>query len=199
VPSSNSNTCITCQSSANRFYNNFSCLCSAGYFDDYYNPNCILCSSVDVNCANCSHTYNSSTTSEDYKLFFSVPAWRTIILPFFTCTNCRVNYFYNSTSRLCGTCNIVNCALCLNLTACLTCNTTALTIKFTDNRCYVCNISQCTMCSSNNICVQCPTGYDLITNRCVACNVSCTCGGYRLPSVGGVCGTICGDGIRVGA
>jgi hypothetical protein len=98
---------------------------------------------------------------------------------------------------MCATCNIANCTLCLNLTACTICNSTSSTIKYTDNKCYVCTIPQCTLCSSNNICVKCPSGYELVSNQCLPCNNSCNCGGYKQPKLNGICSTICGDGIKL--
>ena len=54
------------------------------------------------------------------------------------------------------------------------------------------------MCNADNFCVTCSAGYFVSSGSCQTCATSCTCGGWVLPKVNGVCSTLCGDGIIIG-
>lgn len=54
------------------------------------------------------------------------------------------------------------------------------------------------MCNADNVCVTCETGYFVSSGSCQSCATSCTCDGWVLPKVSGVCSTLCGDGFKIG-
>ena len=152
---------------------------------------------MDANCLTCQHTYNSSKSPSDYNTTFASASWPTAIKPNYKCTLCKTNTFLNS-SNLCQLCPLNYCTQCANLTACQTCNSSAKATKYTNNLCYLCNVANCIMCNADNVCVTCSTGYFVISGSCETCATSCTCEGWVLPKVNGVCSTLCGDGIIVG-
>lgn len=130
---------------------------------------CSLCSDANAGCYNCSYDDGAGG-----------------VLPFnasnFVCLACNEtgDYFMNGT--LCSQCALSNCLDCLNLTACLVCQSGYQITEFLT--CYSCNVVGCAACDLTD------------PDVCVLCNSTL---GYYEDSSNQQCKTLCGDGIYVSA
>lgn len=97
----------------------------------------------------------------------------------FTCLICNGGANYFISGRFCTLCTLGNCSLCLNLTACITCDSTYnLTITST---CIKCTVLGCAYCTATD------------GSKCALCNETA---GYYINSTQ-KCNTRCGDGVYV--
>ena len=93
--------CQSCNSSQNRYLDDGSCVCNAGYYDTGAVDNiCVLCSSALTECYNCTNGTVCIECNENYFLFTSGGA-----------TECEV------CNAKCETCSITstNCTSCNNV------------------------------------------------------------------------------------
>lgn len=138
------------------------CACMSGFF---HASSCYPCDGASPGCLNC--TYGGSLPFDSTQ---------------FTCFECNETDNFFLSAGLCTRCNLSDCALCLNLTACSVCesgfNLSAI------GTCIRCNVSGCLFCSLGN------------ASSCLTCSVSL---GYEEIPVNQLCRAICGDGIYINA
>lgn len=109
---------------------------------------------------------------------------------------CPAGLFFNTTTNLCESCPIPNCATCTNIDLCNACNT-GFTLDATllpSGQCKNCTLTGCLTCATSTSCSLCDTakGYFLVAGgggggnknvckmctipNCITCSTSTACG-----------------------
>ncbi|KAL4470078.1 hypothetical protein ABPG72_008737 [Tetrahymena utriculariae] len=150
-------TCLSCDSTNNRYLYGTQCLCLPGYGQDG-TGNCVLCK---YSCFRCLSSDQNVCTQCDPESFRSLQGT--------TCT-CLNGYYDDGTNMACKKCKN-NCLTCLDGSTCTTCKDDRDAIP--NCQCKQVNYSDYGFLSS---CVKCPSGYFSSltdTSKCLQCDPNC--------------------------
>ncbi|KAL4442386.1 hypothetical protein ABPG74_005727, partial [Tetrahymena malaccensis] len=150
-------TCISCDTSKNRYLYGTQCLCLPGYGQDA-GGNCVPCNYSCFRCQSSDHTICTQCDPESFRTLQG------------NLCNCLNGYYDDGANMVCKKCKN-NCLTCSNGTSCLTCKSDRDTPP-------TCN------CKNQNYsdygflsqCVQCPSGYfssSADTSKCQQCDPKC--------------------------
>ncbi|EAS03999.2 EGF-like domain protein (macronuclear) [Tetrahymena thermophila SB210] len=150
-------TCLSCDSTQNRYLYGTQCLCLPGYGQDA-SGNCVLCNYPCFRCSNNDHTVCTQCDHQSFR-----------ILQGSTCV-CQHGYYDDGTNMVCKQCKN-NCLTCSDGISCLTCKSDR---DATHNcQCLAENYSDYGFLSQ---CVKCPFGYfssPTDTSKCLQCDSKC--------------------------